>query len=219
MTPQPQAGTETAETKLDAALKAARRLGEVDGAVAMTRTYAPSRYKLDEELNVARADLLSHVAAKDAALTAKAERIARLEFALSLVHDLTEEAVGAAMLNAWNEICSDTGCHPLDIERRGGKLYFSPRHWARFTSRELLASAKMDERLTAQAAAISELVKGLRNAQRALQPLDTQIYNDNGDLTVASKSLTSDEVIAGYFAYYKARALIAKHGGAYPVKS
>jgi hypothetical protein len=43
-----------------------------------------------------------------------------------------------AMDTAWNEICSDTGCHPLDLERRGGKLYFEPRHWADLIARMLV---------------------------------------------------------------------------------
>lgn len=38
--------------------------------------------------------------------------------------------IHAAMLDAWNTICIDTGCHPLDLERRGGKLFFTPKHWA-----------------------------------------------------------------------------------------
>lgn len=37
-----------------------------------------------------------------------------------------------AMLVAWNEICGDTHCHPLDIEHGKGKyLTFTPRHWAK----------------------------------------------------------------------------------------
>lgn len=44
------------------------------------------------------------------------------------------DLVKNAMLTAWNEICSDTGCHPTDIERnfegRRGHLGFTPAHWA-----------------------------------------------------------------------------------------
>lgn len=44
--------------------------------------------------------------------------------------ETTRRDVHAAMLDAWNTICADTDCHPLDIERRGGKLFFTPKHWA-----------------------------------------------------------------------------------------
>lgn len=44
------------------------------------------------------------------------------------------DLVKNAMLTAWNEICSDTGCHPTDIERdfegRRGHLGFEPGQWA-----------------------------------------------------------------------------------------
>lgn len=29
----------------------------------------------------------------------------------------------------WDDICSDTGCHPLDFERRGKALWYDARHW------------------------------------------------------------------------------------------
>jgi hypothetical protein len=44
--------------------------------------------------------------------------------------EIDRNLIRAAMQSAWNTICSDTGCHPLDIERRGNDLFFSPRHWA-----------------------------------------------------------------------------------------
>lgn len=41
------------------------------------------------------------------------------------------EAVAAAMQDAWDEICDDTGCHPVDIQQLGRRrLRFSPNHWA-----------------------------------------------------------------------------------------
>ena len=58
---------------------------------------------------------------------------------------ITEEMVAAAMREAWDEICSDTGCHPLDIEQLGRKqLQFTPNHWARFTAMYLTAALKED---------------------------------------------------------------------------
>lgn len=42
--------------------------------------------------------------------------------------------VTEAMLDSWNDICSDTGCHPLDIEQVGKRrLEFHVGHWARQT--------------------------------------------------------------------------------------
>lgn len=47
------------------------------------------------------------------------------------------DLVKNAMLTKWNDICSDTQCHPLDIEQnfegQPGHLGFSPRHWAQAT--------------------------------------------------------------------------------------
>lgn len=53
----------------------------------------------------------------------------------------SQEAVGAAMQDAWNDICTDTGCHPLDIEHGRAKyLTFTPRHWAAAVARRLFAN-------------------------------------------------------------------------------
>lgn len=54
----------------------------------------------------------------------------------------TEAQVAEAMQDAWNDICTDTGCHPVDIEQggkagKGVELTFQPRHWARFTAARL----------------------------------------------------------------------------------
>lgn len=47
-----------------------------------------------------------------------------------------KDIIRNAMLTAWNEICSDTGHHPLDVKHGGNgrKLYFAPRHWAQMTA-------------------------------------------------------------------------------------
>lgn len=73
--------------------------------------------------------LLDASAAKDA-------EIARLREAFDpdRIHAQTIEA----MTDAWNDICADTGCHPLDIERKGRELTFSPRHWADQTATWLI---------------------------------------------------------------------------------
>jgi hypothetical protein len=51
---------------------------------------------------------------------------------------ITDEMVGEAMLDAWNEICSDTECHPQDINQLGRRrLEFRPCHWADLTAMRL----------------------------------------------------------------------------------
>jgi hypothetical protein len=50
------------------------------------------------------------------------------------------ERLGKAMREAWDEICSDTGCHPLDIYRVTGKLFFRPNHWVRLTALHLASA-------------------------------------------------------------------------------
>ena len=73
------------------------------------------------------------------------DEIERLRAQLSAPADgkreqvLTAQAVGNAMTDAWNSICSDTGCHPLDITHRGTKLFFAPQHWANLTASLLFA--------------------------------------------------------------------------------
>ncbi|MGN5375853.1 hypothetical protein [Sphingomonas hankookensis] len=45
---------------------------------------------------------------------------------------LDPDFVDEAMQDAWNDICDDTGSHPLDLKHgRGTVLYFHPGHWAR----------------------------------------------------------------------------------------
>lgn len=50
---------------------------------------------------------------------------------------IVSNIVGEAMEDAWNDICSDTQNHPLDIEQnfegQKGHLGFSRNHWARIT--------------------------------------------------------------------------------------
>jgi hypothetical protein len=59
---------------------------------------------------------------------------------------VTDEMVAEAMHDAWNEICSDTGCHPLDIERHGKELFFHPLHWSRFTAIHLRAALQLNKK-------------------------------------------------------------------------
>jgi len=56
---------------------------------------------------------------------------------LSLGPDLVEKIVEEAMLDTWNDICSDTDCHPLDIKRVGRALEFQPAHWSSATAKRV----------------------------------------------------------------------------------
>lgn len=54
----------------------------------------------------------------------------------------SHEAINEAMTDSWNDICTDTGCHPLDIEHGKGKnLTFSPNHWANQVAKRLFVRA------------------------------------------------------------------------------
>jgi hypothetical protein len=53
---------------------------------------------------------------------------------------LTDKIVGDAMQEGWNEICSDTGCHPDDVTYARRKMSFSPGHWAHHVAMYLRAA-------------------------------------------------------------------------------
>lgn len=78
------------------------------------------------------------------------------------IERVTPAQVAVAMLEAWDDICSDTGCHPLDIERRGKNLMFAPGHWARFTAMHLNAALEAASSLNPEApvAWMYEYLKG-----------------------------------------------------------
>jgi hypothetical protein len=48
-----------------------------------------------------------------------------------------EKIIIDKMFDVWNDICSDTHCHPLDIEQvgRGPDLIFKTNHWSRQTAK------------------------------------------------------------------------------------
>jgi hypothetical protein len=66
----------------------------------------------------------------------------------ALLNAITDESggeitkiVSECMEDAWNEICADTDCHPLDIKQMGRRrLEFSPQHWARLTGMRVAAA-------------------------------------------------------------------------------
>ena len=66
---------------------------------------------------------------------------ARILAAPNVTAEAIERIIQEKILDAWNEICSDTGCHPSDIEQLGKRrLGFHTDHWSRFAS-ELAAHA------------------------------------------------------------------------------
>lgn len=65
--------------------------------------------------------------------------------------------VANAMQDAWNDICGDTGCHPLDIQREGRVLRFSPNHWAALTAANLQAASSPPSRIVELREALEQL--------------------------------------------------------------
>ncbi len=55
----------------------------------------------------------------------------------------TRETLAAALRDAWDEICADTNCHPMDITSHRRQMFFSPGHWVE------LAALRFDELSTA----------------------------------------------------------------------
>lgn len=76
---------------------------------------------------------------------------------LALAEMFSHSAINEAMQDAWNDICSDTGCHPLDIEHgRGRQLTFNPNHWANQIAKRLfLHAVKVQLEADAGASALS----------------------------------------------------------------
>lgn len=75
---------------------------------------------------------------------------------LVLAEMFSHSAINEAMQDAWNDICSDTGCHPLDIEQgRSKQLTFSPNHWANQIAKRLfLRAVKVQLKADAEASAL-----------------------------------------------------------------
>lgn len=77
------------------------------------------------------------------------ERVPPEGYAFPGNREKIEKIIEEQMLDAWNEICSDTDCHPLDIEQLGRrKLGFHSDHWSRLT-----AERSADAILSAQSSA------------------------------------------------------------------
>jgi hypothetical protein len=68
------------------------------------------------------------------------DQTARISAAQYAATRAIEHAVEEAMRETWNEICSDTDCHPLDIGHSGRRLEFTPAHWARATGQRTAAA-------------------------------------------------------------------------------
>lgn len=103
---------------------------------------------------------------------------------------VTEGMVATAMLDAWNDICSDTGCHPLDIAQLGrGKLAFSPQHWAKSTAMHLTAALGVGDEGMGEAHAFAEfegvtakeLTATVARYGKALAAIETICLDEDAD--------------------------------------
>ncbi|KKW92642.1 hypothetical protein [Sphingobium chungbukense] len=77
-----------------------------------------------------------------------------------------ERIIKEQMREWWDEICADTGCHPLDFERRGKALWYDERHWtqavAKYAAQKIAAlSSPSEGRLREAASIIEQFVKYL----------------------------------------------------------
>ncbi len=101
--------------------------------------------------------------------------------------DELEAIVKQAMQDEWEEICADTGCHPLDIEHgRGRRLSFIPLHWAS------AVSASVRSQAGAIIAAKENKIHDMRF--EILNQLDkvATLEADNAALTARVKELEAD---------------------------
>jgi hypothetical protein len=105
------------------------------------------------------------------------------------------DLVKNAMLTQWNEICGDTGCHPLDLEHgRGKHLTFTPRHWAQAAG-DMVAS--QIERFLREGPATGGEVGGIVESRLGEQPSE---QTRKHDLTV--KKTESKRVAVGFPSVY-----------------
>lgn len=59
-----------------------------------------------------------------------------------LTKAFSHSAIEEAMVISWDDICTDTGCHPLDITHGKNKhLMFRPNHWANQIAKRLFLNA------------------------------------------------------------------------------
>ncbi|MEE9924003.1 MAG: hypothetical protein PBV01_11645 [Brucella anthropi] len=83
-----------------------------------------------------------------------------------------EEIVKKAMQDEWNEICADTGFHPLDIgHERGKRLSFTPLHWATAIASSVRSQA--EELLAAERVKYEAIVDSLRIQLDRVNALET----------------------------------------------
>lgn len=55
--------------------------------------------------------------------------------------------------------------------------------------------------------------RALEPSQKALQPFFDRVFDDNGDLTVDMSGFSYEQIVAGYFAYKRARAALGEGEG------
>jgi hypothetical protein len=96
-------------------------------------------------------------------------------------------AVNEAMQMSWDDICSDTHCHPMDIKHGSGKeLLFQPHHWADQIAKRLLLHATQLLAASPVPSAPSqnaEITRLRRDCAELYQVLG--VLTEHGDLTKA----------------------------------
>lgn len=142
-----------AEPLRRALLAADNLLSELDAHQDMTGEHleAEDQAVVDgakEDMAYARAALKRHRALCDLAEN-DADLIGSETSASPVKRDLASGDQIAAIIRVqmreqWDEICADTQCHPLDIEKRGRSTYYEDRHWteavAKYAAQDILAA-------------------------------------------------------------------------------
>lgn len=97
----------------------------------------------------------------------------------------SHSAVNEAMQDAWSDICSDTGCHPLDIMHGIGRdLVFRPDHWADQIAKRLFVRA-LKLRLEVGAGVAQTVPSGWRLVpdRPTQRQMDAGLYQSSADST------------------------------------
>lgn len=99
-----------------------------------------------------------------------------------------ETIVKKAMQDEWEEICADTGCHPLDIEQLGRRrLRFSPNHWASAVAASVRSQAEAiiagrDAVIETQADSIDKLERKVQHWQEEHEKLEALIAAKDAEI-------------------------------------
>jgi len=94
------------------------------------------------------------------------------------------------MQEEWSDICSDTDCHPLDIQHRGRTLFYSEAHWTAAIQRRLLAlSPTVDLSAMVERGACAVHTAYLETARRLSWPINPKNDRPYDELSEDAKEL------------------------------